>query len=491
MSNDGLRGFIKKNEDVLNTTGHIVSYVQSRKIQANQENLARLEQINLSLLNKQNEIKEKELEKLEELKNLHQKEKELELKRSKIKGELLEIAPKTKGLITFLENENELNNFEKFFLIRHTEVSLNEISQNKSVIEDINFHDYFFELKLRYDKLIEQCEYNNDVLRNKGDILARKLLEIENFLVSTELISKDLKDIYVEKDDLTEVFLRNLVANIKNDLQKKTLFLDIQESLLAYQKVEKVILKYDNPYKAKRYFNPISFFEVNNLIQNITYVLDDEQEYMSVVREKIEFALKLEKKEHKPVINRFEEILNKKWVNISYDDLQFIEQNIRYENISFFKEEFEKKVSKLRDALEKEEEQLLHLKKFEFSTIIRGLEELEFNYKMIVQEELDLKNRSNPTKITFDSIDLKKFKASINKLTFFYIPLIFSVLILGVIAGISIGFGFSIAIILLPSILIISITLKKQDSIKQEEMNQILYTVQNSLVLTRNIISKL
>lgn len=342
MSNDGLRGFIKKNEDVINTTGHIVSYVQSRKIQANQENLARLEQINLSLLNKQNEIKEKELEKLDELKNLHQKEKELELKRSKIKEELLEIAPKTKGLITFLENENELNNFEKFFLIRHAEVSLNEISQNKSVIEDINFHDYFFELKLRYDKLIEQCEYNNDVLRNKGDILARKLLEIENFLVSTELISKDLKDIYVEKDDLTEVFLRNLVANIKNDLQKKALFLEIKDSLLAYQKLEKVILKYDNPYKAKRYFFPISFFEVNNLLQNITYVLDDEQEYMSAVREKIESALTLEKKEHKPVINRFEEILNKKWVNISYDDLQFIEQNIRYENISFFKAELEK-----------------------------------------------------------------------------------------------------------------------------------------------------
>lgn len=199
MKDNKVKDFLDKNDSIINTTGHVVNFLQNQQIQNNQKVLAEMSAVNASLLDQQNRLKKVELETIKKLRHEQKKKEDEDKERQKVKAYLLQITPQMKGLLQLVEENNFEDEMQLGLLLNHVEIRLHEISDKQAVIEDINFHDYVFNLNEKLKNLKITHQSSIDKYKNFLNSLANLLIEIRYSISGAELIEKKPADIYKEK----------------------------------------------------------------------------------------------------------------------------------------------------------------------------------------------------------------------------------------------------------------------------------------------------
>lgn len=357
MASNDFKQFLDRNESVINTTGHLVSFYQNNKIANNQKALAQLELVNASLIEKQNRIREKELEKLEDLKSQQQKDKEEQERKEKLKSKVLEMGPKTKALVQNIFELPKDKVYAKALLIRHTELNNEQLEKHKEVVNDINFYDYIFNIKSELNRARRENQNFEIELETFSSKLADLLINFQNIMVGAELLAKDPKDIYKEKNRDAEKFLSELIKKIKEELTDKVGLIKLQEYLKRFTDMISELYKYDKLHEPSEYPLPLNYEEAKFSMQVVKVALESEPGFIESIQECIfQYQNITSKKSSKLFIDKMERLINKSIDDFDHSDKNFIGKNLHQDTSVFFYDRVVEKLEELIDCLKKEKE---------------------------------------------------------------------------------------------------------------------------------------
>lgn len=349
-----VRNFLDKNDSIINTTGHVVNFLQNRQTQKNQRVLAEMSAINASLLDQQNKIKQKELEAIEKLRQEQKKKEDEEKERQELKTYLLKITPQMKGLLQLID-EGEFDDYLQLgLLINHLEIRLQEISDNKAVIDDINFHDYVFNL---IDKLKKfKKTYETDIGKYDSFLnnFANLLFEIRYSISAAELVEKNPAEIYKEKNDKAENYLLELSNKVKSELKENKTFENLIDELKRYKTLLKYLDERDSILETERYPLPLSYSETTHLIDTISEIKNDKNDFLLRIEETVKkYKSIVQDTEDSPFL-RLKEISEKKASDLTLDDLEYVKNHSKTEHYEIFEETFSIMFNNLSKALVKD-----------------------------------------------------------------------------------------------------------------------------------------
>ncbi len=347
-----LKEFLDKNHSTINTTSHVLTYLQNSKIQKNQRQLAQLELVNNSLLNEQNELRKKEVERFEKLMDQNEKEKREKERKEKLKTEVLELGPSTKSLLKKIENsKGDYDDLTISFLLRHSKLNIQKMREHKGLINDINFFDYLHELD---DRLSEINSNYDCVIEDFSSELAQLLIQFQSVVLGAELLSKSKKDVLSEQSDNTKKYLKRLKKNIRKELNDNNSLKSLTDHLKKYNSLGDKINGVDTLHDLRDYSLPISFDEGEYLHGLITEIENDTDTFVDEVEVKVDELLSVFEGKGEDIIGRVEKIISKDATKLTLEDLEFLVQNSTKEVVLIAKEKIENVLDKLRSALKKD-----------------------------------------------------------------------------------------------------------------------------------------
>ncbi|PKD43468.1 hypothetical protein [Rhodohalobacter barkolensis] len=344
-----LKEFLDKNHSTINTTGHVLSYLQNNKIQKNQRQLAQLEVLNNSLLNEQNELRKKEVERFEKLMDQNEKDKREKEKKEKLKTEVLELGPATKSLLKKIEhNKDEYGDLTISFLLRHSELNIKKMREHKGLVNDINFFDYLHELDEKYSEINSNYE---GVIEEFSSELAESLIQFQSVVLGAELLSKSKKDVLSEQSENTKKYLKRLKINIANELNGGSSLTSLITHLKKYNSLGDKINGMGTLHDLRDYPLPISFDEAQYLHGLLTEIEDDTDTFINEVDTKVDELLSVFEGNGEDTLGKVEKIIKKNTDVLSVEDLEFLLRNSSKEVVLIAKEKIENGLDKLRIAL--------------------------------------------------------------------------------------------------------------------------------------------
>lgn len=345
-----LKEFLDKNHSTINTTSHVLTYLQNSKIQKNQRQLAQLEVLNNSLLNEQNELRKKEVERFEKLMDQNEKEKREKERKEKLKTEVLELGPSTKSLLKKIENsKGDYDDLTISFLLRHSKLNIQKMREHKSLINDINFFDYLHEL----DERLSEINSNYDgVIEDFSSELAQLLVQFQSVVLGAELLSKSKKDVLSEQNENTKKYLKRLKTNITKELNENNNTLkSLTDHLKKYNSLGDKINVVATIHDLRDYPLPMSFDEGEYLHGLITEIENDTDTFVNEVDSKVDDLLSVFEGKGEDTLGKVEKVISKSSDELTVEDLEFLLRNSSKEVVLIAKEKIENVLDKLRSAL--------------------------------------------------------------------------------------------------------------------------------------------
>lgn len=230
--------FFDKYKNEINAAGHLANLFQTGSVVENQRHLARLEHAGLLL---QQEQRKKEEEKLkreeEEYKERLRDKQNLEAERKK-RQEIISLAPQVKHLVEQESNISKID-YKNALLHMHLKRSVEYLEGHKHIIDDINFHDYLFNIK-------KSLELNNN---NSKDL---------------EKLFTDVNSEISKIKEESENVINNQLANIDCYTLYK------QYGLYGYMDyLSQIKHKINNIYKNDMFINKKNINTLNTYVSNI------------------------------------------------------------------------------------------------------------------------------------------------------------------------------------------------------------------------------
>ena len=228
--------FLSKHGDKINAAGHAINTLQNAKIAERQRKIAQLQAATAALQQEENELKKKELQLLEKqqkaLEEEQRRARQEQKQKEELKAEMLDVSPKLNRFLNEILQADYVDGFERGKDLYEASSALAYLNEHKGIIEDINLHEYLYQIHEKLNKAIIK-------FRNDFDSINNYLEEFYTFLekhsqyfevILIMLGAKEAKVTQRAKIDQYEKTIQDLIK--KNELTS-----NLRASLQEYKEV--------------------------------------------------------------------------------------------------------------------------------------------------------------------------------------------------------------------------------------------------------------
>lgn len=256
--------FLSKHGDKINAAGHAINTLQNAQIAERQRKIAQLQVATANLQQEENELKKKELQLLEKqqraLEEEQRRARQEQKEKEDLKAELLDVAPRLTRMLDEIVQTEYSNTFDRGKDLYEASSALAYLNEHKGVIDDINFHEYLFQINEKLNKPIIKFQSDFDSFNSYLEEFYIFLVKHSLYFEVIELLLGGKKVNIRSKADIeqyekginelssNEELLMNLIESLKEYEQKilrKDFKLDSRFVVAPLQKNEyKIILNF-------------------------------------------------------------------------------------------------------------------------------------------------------------------------------------------------------------------------------------------------------